>query len=612
MKDMIHENATIDAALMPSFKEYLSRLPADIVFGHFLSRQGLARKILSSSSIDEIARRMSSEKSIRDRFVKLSAAGRYTCSCIYLFGKRGLEVQGVTGFDDELLGSFLVFAGNDETGKTFYFGFPEFEACLALPAAEMIIDRAKSSPPKEHPGVPRWLCLCDLTVLCICASGGQLRTTQKGTFTKASEIAMKRFLHASHGMATEEALLPRRLLFDYALARKLLLLDNDTYKPLSHNILEWMARPLAERYADFRDFSMSAAPLWSKPVIEALAAGPKRQWLSLPLSGETAGKDARVALACLRYIGMLDVIKNNGSLSFARPKTDEPQPPAGRIILLADFSAVLTREAQPEDLYWFSKAGSLESFDSVYKGTIRRQIINDSLSEGINENKLVEWLEAWKAPPNVLSTVKEWIREFSRMYITTHATIVSTDERAAGQLLSYEPLKRLIEPVRSQSLFRIRPGREQEVRRILLTMGFDPRMPGDSAAVERNLSGDAALHDLTGPDDPALTRRIVPVVSFGQHREQGSRPVKSGKYGQKLKELDMSDLFHVLDYAVLMGQSVTFEYRGSPLVKKGMYKVSPLIVQKSPEPFLDAFVLPKKTRKRFLLKCIIRLGVESA
>ena len=74
----------------------------------------------------------------------------------------------------------------------------------------------------------------------------------------------------------------------------------------------------------------------------------------------------------------------------------------------------------------------------------------------------------------------------------------------------------------------------------------------------------------------------------------------------------MSDLFHVLDYAVLMGQAVSFEYRGSPLIKKGLYKVSPLNVQKTEEPFLEASVLPKKTRKKFLLKCITRIGVESA
>ena len=60
----------------------------------------------------------------------------------------------------------------------------------------------------------------------------------------------------------------------------------------------------------------------------------------------------------------------------------------------------------------------------------------------------------------------------------------------------------------------------------------------------------------------------------------------------------MSDLFHVLDYAVLMGQLVIFEYRGSPLVRKGTYTVSPLNVEKSPEPFLDAQVMPKKAKKK--------------
>jgi hypothetical protein len=597
---------------IPTFKDYLAQLPADVVLSRFLPRKGHQRKILSSSFINDTTHQMSSEKSIRERFMRLSEAGRYTCSCVYLFGKRGLDAPAVTGFDDELVGSFLVFAGRDETGRTSYFGFEEFEPCLAPLAAEVITSKARTAVPKEHAGLQPWPCLCDMTVLCICASVGTLRLTQKGTFTKASESAMKRFLHASHDMSADDAVIPRRLLFDYALTRKLLLLDNDTYKPLPHNIHGWMARPLAERYADLRDFAVNEAPLWSTPVIAALFAGPERQWLSLPLTVETVRKDARAALSCLRYFGVLDVCKSGGSISFARPKTGDAPPPAERIILLADFSAVLTREVLPEDLYWFSKAGCLESFDSVYKGTIRREIINDSLSEGIDENKLVKWLETWKAPPNVLSTVKEWIREFSRMYITTRATIVSTDERATGQILSYEPLKRLVEPVQSQCVFHIRPGSEKEVRRILVSMGFDPRMPGDAAVVERDASGNTAVPDIPGTDIPAGTMRILPAVIFGPPQEHGFRPVKNGKYGQKLKELDMSDLFHVLDYAVLMGQLVIFEYRGSPLVRKGTYTVSPLNVEKSPEPFLDAQVMPKKARKKFLLKCIIRVGVESA
>jgi hypothetical protein len=614
---------------IPSFKDYLAAIPADVIISHFLSRQGHARKILSSSSIDEITRQMLTEKSIRERFARLSPAGQYAVSCAYLFGKRGLETQTVTGFDDELLGSFLVFAGKNEMGRTFLFGFQEFEARMAPLAAGVIADRTRTAVAREPSAPPPWLCLNDVAVLCVCASTGMLRMTRKGTFAKVSETAMKRFLHASH-----EVTFPLRVLFGFALERGLLQLDKDIFRPLPHAIIEWMGRSLAERYVDFCEYATGAVPLWSMVVVDALFAGTSRQWLCLPPFGDAAKKEARSVLMCLRYLGLIDVCKDGGSLAFTRVDSRSVEGPdrRGRIILLADFSAVLTREVLPDDLYWFSKAGSLDSFDSVYKGTILRQTINDSLSEGIDEKSLVERLETWNAPPNVLATVKEWIREFSRMYITSDATIVSADERATGQISSYGPLKHFIERVRADSVFRIKPGREQEVRNILVSMGFDPRMPGEANIRKPSEAGAAIMQEqlfgmpdgLTADMPPAMpgdaafpqpggaTESIVPAVSFGALQDQGFRPVKSGKYGQKLKELDMSDLFHVIDYAVLMGHAVTFEYRGSPLVKKGIYTVSPVSVQKSSEPFCDALVLPGKTRKKFLLKCIIRIGVESA
>jgi hypothetical protein len=602
----------------PTFKSYLTELPTDIVFRHFISLQAQVRKILSSSSINEIAHQMSSEKSIRERFSKLSPEASYTVSLVYLFGKRGLEIQDLTGFDDEILGSFLAFAGRDEAGKMFYFGFPEFEKGLAPLAAAAIIGKAKTALSKEPSNQVPWQCLCDVAMLCICASVGLLKTTRKGTFSKVSENAIKRFLHASLDMTADESALLHRLLFCYAIEKGLLVLDKDTYRPLPHMVVGWTTIPVAQRHADFCEFVRGAAPLWSMPVIAALFSAGQRQWLSLPPANDAEKKDARTALACLRYLGLLDVCKSGGALAFSLPKAHDiagcaAALPAARIILLADFSAVLTRDVLPEDLYWFSKVGTLDSFDGVYRGTIRRQIINDSLSEGIDENRLVGWLETWKAPANVFATAKEWIREFSRMYITTDATIVSSDERATGQILSYEPLKWLIEPVRSHSVFRIRPGRELEVRHILGAMGFDPRMPGERAIPKQVGIGEELLSsDEAAPYGTCGRTGISPVVDFGPRTQEANRPVKAGKYGQKLKELDLSDLFHVLDYAVLMGHPVAFEYRGSPLVKKGAYKVLPLHVHKAREPFCDALVLPKKTKKKFLLTCILRIGVESA
>ena len=44
-------------------------------------------------------------------------------------------------------------------------------------------------------------------------------------------------------------------------------------------------------------------------------------------------------------------------------------------------------------------------------------------------------------------------------------------------------------------------------------------------------------------------------------------------------------MLHVLDYAVLMGQTATFEYLGSPRVRAGTYRCGRLRVHKAQEPF---------------------------
>jgi hypothetical protein len=315
--------------------------------------------------------------------------------------------------------------------------------------------------------------------------------------------------------------------------------------------------------------------------------------------------DAEACALVLRYCGYLDVCNTGATLVVAAaPRSDLASLlgslPGGRVILLPDFSVILSQETVPDELYWFSKAGEISSFDTVYKGVISREVINNSLSEGIDGDLLVGRLKSWNAPKNVLETVREWIREFTRVYVTARGCVVSFDERASQQILSYEPLSKYVTQVRPHSIFLIHRGSEETVQTVLATMGFDPRAPGETEVVRRHESFDLS------PDTP---QKIAPLVSFAIPQEAGARSVHAGKYGEKLKELDMSDLLHVLDYAVLMGHGATLEYLGSPRMKPGMYSVKPLAVHKTAEPFLEAEIGPRKSKKRFVLVKIKKIGV---
>jgi hypothetical protein len=603
----------INSTAFPTFEEYLALLPAEVIFRHFISRDGQKRKIVSSSLMKDAAKHISSEKSLRARFEGLSREARLICGLAYLFGRRGVPAPGLRGFDDELLSSFLVFAGRDAAGKTCYYPFEEFEPKLLPLCAGVLADTAEIACPKEPAPEPQWYCLSDVVICANLASLGLLEKTKKGTFSRATEAAFRRFLHAAHVLPQVDAredifAACVSLLLGYAVSRELLVMDDDACRADHEKILSWLALPLDSRYSDFCEFAFESLPLWRRPVLEKIFEHPGRTWLSIQALPDSVQRDAVAAVSLLRYCGCCDLCNGERGLVFSLADRRDTaalarELPPGRIMLMPDFSAVLSQEVLPEDLFWFLRAGALVSFDRVYKGAIRRDIINNALSGGADEEKLVEWLVAHNAPRNVVETVKEWIREFSRIYITNNATVMSFDEKATRQLKAYEPLKNLVTPAHPHAVFTIKRGHEEEAKRVLADMGFDPRKPGDGAFEKRRTAIEVA---------PYAAPPVTPVVSFEPSDDGPARPVKAGKYGEKLKVLDMSDLIHVVDYAVLMGKALTVEYLGSPYIKEGVYTVSPLAVQKSGEPFFEAEAKAGKSKKKFLLKKIKRIGVESA
>jgi hypothetical protein len=602
--------------IYPSFEMYLSLLPAEFLFKHFIARSGPKRQILSSSLVHDAVKRFASEESLQERFEGLSPEARRTCALAYLFGRKGVPAPAIKSLDDELLSSFLVFAGRDSDGKTGYYPFEELEGKLAPYCANVISQMAKTEDPKDPNRALPWYCLSDVVICANLAAQGLIEKTKKGVFSKAAETVFNRFLHAAHEMPqlkkssdTGEENPCVALLLSYAVSRELLTFSDNIYRSAPKKLVEWLSLPLLERYSDFCEFAFETVPLWRRPVIEAVFGGEAGTiWLSTQAFPEALKKEAACAVSLLWYCGYLDARKEDGGLVFSlAPRRDIEgllaALPPGRIRVLPDFSALLSQEVLPEELYWFSKAGALVSYDRVYKGMIRRDIINNSMGEGSNENMLVEWLISKNAPHNVVETVKEWVREFSRIYLTENSAVLSFDEKVTRQLLAYEPLRKLVRLVQPHSVFTIEQGHEAEVNGILVSMGFDPREPGGRAAEKRHKG-----IELTEGPEPA----IMPLVTFDPESENAQRSVKAGKYGEKLKELDLGDMLHVLDYAVLMGQVVAFEYAGSPYVKAGMYKVNPVAVHKTGEPYFEADVLPKKAKKKFLLRMIKRIGVESA
>ncbi len=98
---------------------------------------------------------------------------------------------------------------------------------------------------------------------------------------------------------------------------------------------------------------------------------------------------------------------------------------------------------------------------------MNKDILSNSLSRGIDSDHIVEWLQSHQAPANVIETVKEWIREFFRLFITERMMLVSGEMKVSRQIESYAPLKAYLEIIPAQTVYQVKRGCEEKVKEIL-------------------------------------------------------------------------------------------------------------------------------------------------
>jgi hypothetical protein len=148
----------------------------------------------------------------------------------------------------------------------------------------------------------------------------------------------------------------------------------------------------------------------------------------------------------------------------------------------------------------------------------------------------------------------------------------------------------------------VKPGREAEVERILKEVGFDPR-PSKVRSAAQGDQGHA------GKRQESLQRIPVFEPSRISQPEDGDSRIQSGKYGGGLKRLELMDMRHVIEYAVLMGQKVRLDYSGSPGIPPGEYEIVPRELTQGPVPAVEEIPEINQERRKFLLENIERIGV---
>ncbi|MBD3346373.1 MAG: hypothetical protein GF401_15075 [Chitinivibrionales bacterium] len=590
-----------------SFDEYIKLLPNDLVFKKLVKDSSLSRKILSSSMISELAETFSDPEDIRRRYDNLTPSSQLNCALVYLFKNNGLPAPPDVDFDDELLSSFLVYVSQDVEHRLCYYCFDTFADVLADRIADTIKGSCAVPPPSEtqHPShtVP-WACLNDFVVICIFASRKLLKKTKNGALVKTSQNALERLLSGPLPMIDEHSIKAISLCIDYGLEKGILAFLNNTYLLKDAVLYQWLQRPLPDLHREFSEFCFNHSV--HRPIIERICPSPGDPWISTGKFPPVVDQYLKEALLLLTYCDFIAQIPNENGISFTRSETFNSlskDAPNDAIVVLPDFSAIIPGEIQPARLYDFTQIGNVASFDKVYKGNIEKSIINDSLARGADSDRLLNFLAEWNAPPNVVETIKEWIREFSRLFITSGSIIALRDNKISNQLTSVETIGDLLEPLDARKVFRIKEGYEDIVYSRLMELGFDPRIPSKPVFPQKSMKGF---------DKDVLPLRM-PVTTFSEQKEESLVDVKVGKYGSEMKKLDISEMLNVVDYALLMGYYLIVDYAGSRNLKKSTYTFLPLSYQRSAaEPYLEGELFESKSIRKFYIDKINKLGVRKA
>ncbi len=605
-----------DVAVSPfslSFNDYIRMFPSPWLFDHFLESRADSRKILSSNALADRVAIFSEPAALQHRFGELSEEEKRLCSLAYLCGNSGLPAPEKNDyFSDPAVLSFLVYIGRDAGGTARYFGFSGFEPSLRLLMVETLLQtRQEATADTAAASFRSGYCLSDITAVTVLAHQGLLEKKKLGGLTKNSLSKIGKLIHESYpGFTVQDR---AECIIRYAEHCGIIVEDETGFRCREAEAILWLGRSSDSRTRDLNAFVANFSGGWCSDLLAELLRQAGDFRLPIAVFPEEARHEALKTLLTLQWAGIIECAGAGGSLLFGavrsipEPRTDATvdleQPPTPSLIrtimVLPDFTAVLPQETPPEQLYRFGHVGMLHSLDRVYKGAIHRSTLNDSLARGTEAATILAWLAEWNTPANVVETLREWIREYYRLYIADEPVLVSCDEKVTGEIASYEPLAGLIERVPAVAVFRIKPGAGESVRQVLSSMGYDYRMP--------TVEPPAAGHVRKPAARPDSARVFEPVV-FGSGRPAENAMLRGKKYGSGLKALDLNETMHIIDYAILTGHELTIEYGGSPLIKKGLYTFFPTAISGSAEPMLDGNDAGGKTRQ-FTIRKIVRIGV---
>ena len=600
------------------FSDYLRHVPPSVIYTLLPGKTADKRGIISASMLADAAQALREHDSITGRFLALSEPDRIRCALAYVCGGRGLPAETVSGFDDVLLQSLLVYITFAPDGSMIYIGFDELVPSLT-PLISTALSATAARPALAAGHYWPWRAQSDVCAVCIAALQDLLKINKGGQLFKASILSTEKLLQAAHGACENHVDNLLVMLVKYGIHEQMLFEDDQQIQANRTTIGEWLSLPVHHRHGTLTIFARTYYGNWRWDLIRTLAATPR----TIALFPAPLRNEAQQVLAAMHYLGLIEISAESTKSPLLFWLTDSSASEGARatetsIRVLPDFSAVIAQEIDLTELYSFTNIGILRSFDRIYNGAISQKSISDALAHGTPAEVIIMLLKKWGAPANVSVSITEWVDQFNRLALFDGDAIFCADPQTARQLSALASIKDNIECIGTQTVFVVRHGQAATVSRLLAGMGFDCRMPytkrnqpGSDIPDDDDTTGTKKTRDLLAE----LTEQTVtpqPIVDFVNQSKPLHHQQRGGKYSAELKALDMSELFHVIDYAIITGSQIRFEYLGSAGLKKGIHAVTPVLLVKGTDPVFEGIIHAGSGSRRYYINKIAKIGVVGA
>ena len=590
------------------FSEYLKKLSPAQVFELLATDKSTKPTILSTNRLNSMAKENMQEERVLERFELLGDDAKQALLAIYLSGDCGIDVDFSESIRVELLNSLFVYSIRDDSGYELLLGFLDCDTIMH----DLIIDNMKlffaSEDSVEANSFYQYRVVSDLLLILHLAGKGALKLKKDGDFMQATIDALTVQLHI--GVDTTLFVPPAKairygakFLISFAESIGILYLDKQVYRPVLDTIDSWVTKSPDTLFTDMQTFLKTYVGNWNLDILKKIIDDDSIV-INTTSSFAFAGERSVSGLQLLHYLGIFGATNIDDTVFWGVDcKRWESEDLAGTVIIMPDFSVLVSQMASPEILNQFLLVGDVIGLDGVYKGSLNRDAIFNSLSSGVNESRIYNFLERWSAPSNIITTVKEWAREFNRVSMIDGSAVVVGDNSTSQALLQHPELMDLVEKIEVETLFSVKKGNEKRVASMLLELGFDIRVRGEDVTEKDSLTLNEILNSSPSKKEFTVTTEFAKKETVVENYGGG------GKYSGVMKSLDLNDLHHVIEYAKLMDLPIKFEYSGTEDIDKGVYQVIPLKIVNTDKGYVDGKSEDGNLRKLFVIDSIEKIAV---